>query len=211
MFLAHLLSEHDQKTRATTIARIVLDRATRTTGQLSSAFERMEESGFGDPCSDESLAQMRQIDLGSSLLQGIGFAEGNELRCSSIDSENATDMGPADYISATSMAIRRPRELEVAAGIPLLIVTAPSGFTGLVHPSLIFEMTEAGEDMPSGVVGYSTRTTLLSSAPSTIDWARVLMPPGQFEGAAILGNQLVAWCARQIGIISVIAPFHRAQ
>jgi sensor c-di-GMP phosphodiesterase-like protein len=187
------MSEHDQGSRATTLARIVLDRAARTTEQLAAAFSQMQQFGTPDPCTEESISHMRQIDLGSSLLQGIGFAVGNELKCSSIDGRIAADMGPPDLISATGQAIRQRKELAFARDTPLLVVTGPSGYTGFVHPALIFEMTDGGDEMPTGIVGYSTRALLLSSRTSSIDWSAVAMPEGQMVGTTVLGGQLVAW------------------
>lgn len=193
LLLAQTLSEHDQRVRATTLARIVLDRAARTTDQLASAFDQMQRLDLANPCSDQGLAQMRKIDLGSSLLQGIGFASGNELVCSSIDGTIVAGLGPPDHITATGQQIRRRSDLDFARGIPLLVVTGPSGYTGFVHPSLIFEMTDGGDSMPSGIVGLSTRALLLSSNPSKIDWSAVAIPDGQPEGTTVLDGELVAW------------------
>lgn len=191
--LAQALSEHDQKTNATAIARVVLNRAARTTEQLGQAFAQLQQFAATDPCSDQSLARMREIDLGSSLLQGVGFASGNELECSSIDGRVPSDLGPPDFVSRTGQAIRQRRELSFARDTPLLVVTAPSGLTGFVHPALIFEMTDGGDDLPTGIVGFSTRRVLLSSKPIAIDWSTVAMAGGQMEGTTVVGDQLVAW------------------
>ena len=192
LFAAQQLSEHDQRTRATTLARVVLDRAARTTQQLAAAFAELKDVEGTAPCSATSLATMRQIALGSSLLQAVGYVSGNELQCSSFGG-GVTDLGPADYISATGQAIRQRRTFSFAGSVPLLVVTAPTGFTGFVHPSLIFEMTEGGDDMPTGIVNYSTRSLLLASQPTAIDWSKVTVPADQMDGTAVVGDQLVGW------------------
>ena len=193
LLAAQSLSEHDQRARATTLARVVLDRAARTTEQLAEAFKQMQSVAGADPCSEASLATMRQLAMGSSLLQGIGFVSGDELRCSSFDGSAVVDLGPPDFVSSTGQAIRQRPTVAFAAGVPLLVVTGPSGFTGFVHPALIFDMTEGGEDMPTGLVNYSQRTQLLSSRPSSIDWSSVVIPAEQMDGTTVIGDQLVAW------------------
>jgi len=192
LLAAQAISEHDQRTRATTLARVVLDRAARTTQQLAAAFTQVKEVAGDAPCSAASLAAMREIALGSSLLQAIGYVSGNELRCSSFDGD-VTDLGPPDYITSTGQAIRQRRSLSFAGSVPLLVVTGPAGFTGFVHPSLIFEMTEGGDDMPTGIVNYSTRSLLLASQPTAIDWSKVAIPSGQMDGTTVIGSQLVGW------------------
>jgi sensor c-di-GMP phosphodiesterase-like protein len=191
--LAYQLSLHDQRTRAQIMADLVLNRSELTTGQLASAFKQLEVFEPSGACSADALALMRQVDLGSSLLQGVGYVENNQLRCSSLGETGTVDVGSPDYVSATNAIIRRQRELPLSPGTPLLLITAPSGYTGLVHPALIFSLSDDGRDLPAGTVSFSTRETIIHSGATTFAWQRAEMPAEANSGTLILGDQLLAW------------------
>ena len=191
--LAYQLSLHDQRTRAQIMADLVLNRSELTTNQLASAFKQLEAFEPARACSPEAVALMRQIDLGSSLLQGVGFVQDNQLRCSSLGEPGAIDVGPPDYVSATHAVIRRQRELPIAPGTRILLITGPSGYTGLVHPALIFNLSNDGRDLPAGTVTYSTRETIIYSSAATFDWTRADMPADVYSGTLVMADQLLAW------------------
>jgi sensor c-di-GMP phosphodiesterase-like protein len=136
---------------------------------------------------------MRQIDLSSSLLQGIGYVEDDRLMCSSLGEPGPVAIGPVDYVSATDTFFRRQRDLSIAPGFPLLMVSARSGYTGFVHPTLIFNLMDNGRELPTGVVSYSTREKIVHSSDVAIDWAAAELPEGQFSGTFIDDGQLIAW------------------
>jgi sensor c-di-GMP phosphodiesterase-like protein len=191
--LAYQLSLHDQRTRAQIMADLVLNRSELTTAQLASAFKQLELFEASRACATDALALMRQVDLGSSLLQGVGYVEDNQLRCSSLGETGTVEVGPPDYVSATNAIIRRQRELPISPGTPLLLVTAPSGYTGLVHPALIFSLSDDGRDLPAGTVSFSTRETIIHSGTTTFAWKSAEMPADAKSGTLILGDQLLAW------------------
>jgi sensor c-di-GMP phosphodiesterase-like protein len=191
--LAYQLSLHDQRTRAQIMADVVLNRSELTTDQLAAAFKRLEIFGPSAACSSGATALMAQVDLGSSLLQGVGYVESDQLRCSSLGQTAVVDVGPPDYISATGANIRRQRELPISPGTPLLLITGRSGYTGLVHPALIFSLTDNGRDLPAGTVTYSTRETIIYSSASVFGWAGAEMPANAYSGTLIMGDQLLAW------------------
>jgi sensor c-di-GMP phosphodiesterase-like protein len=191
--LAYQLSLHDQRTRAQIMADLVLNRSELTTDQLAAAFKRLEVFGADRACSSDATALMTQVDLGSSLLQGVGYVEGNHLRCSSLGQTAIIDVGPPDYISATGANIRRQRELPIALGTPLLLITGGSGYTGIVHPALIFSLTDNGHELPAGTVNYASRETVIHSSATIYDWAAAEMPEGASSGTLIMGDQLFAW------------------
>lgn len=191
--LAYQLSLHDQEARAQIMAGLVLNRSALTTVQLAVAFKSLEDLESADACSVEAVALMRQVDLASSLLQGVGFVEGNQLKCSSIGDTRAVDIGAPDYVSATGAIIRRQRELPASPGTRLLLITGSTGYTGLVHPALIFSLSDNGLDLPAGVVTYSTRETIIYSSATTFDWTRADMPASSFSGTIVMGSYLLAW------------------
>ncbi|MEO6013228.1 MAG: EAL domain-containing protein, partial [Devosia sp.] len=175
------------------MADVVLNRGEVVTEQLGAAFRRLAIIAPGRSCSAEAVALMRQADLGSSLLQGLGYVENNQLLCSSLGETGAVPVGEPDYVSATGAIIRRQRILPIAPDTPLLLVSTQSGYTGLVHPGLIFSLTGGSEDLTAGTVGYSTRENIIHSGPTAFEWGGVDMPIGQYSGTLFLGDKLIAW------------------
>ena len=73
-------AESDQVRR---YAADVLRRTDGTAQQIDEAFRQLRQSGFA-PCSADSLDLMRQIDLGSSYLQAVGYVRDGSIVCSSM-------------------------------------------------------------------------------------------------------------------------------
>ncbi len=176
--------------RARVLAEVVLERGEQTSAQMISAFTELASFGPSRMCSVAGVEAMRRIDLGSSLLQGVGYALGNRLICSSLDDRRTYDMGPPAIVSETGHALRPQGELPMAPGTPVLIVTDPAGYTAFVHPGLVFMLS--GQDSPSaGIVGRSSRQPLLQSGDASIDWSRLALPP-RGEQVLQVGELLVA-------------------
>jgi sensor c-di-GMP phosphodiesterase-like protein len=191
--IAYQLSLHDQRGRAQIMADVVLNRSELTTEQLASAFTRLSVFDAAHACSPEAVKLMREVDLGSSLLQGLGYVADNQLQCSSLGEAGAVELGAPDYVSATNAIIRRQRTLPIAPGTSLLLVTGQSGYTGIVHPALIFSLADEHGDLPAGTATYSTRKTILYSGSHTFDWATADLAAGQYSGTLVMGDQLLAW------------------
>lgn len=196
LLLAYGMARHDLETRAQVFADVVLDQASRTTDQLRAAYAELERPQPNLPCSPQSLGTMRQLDLGSSLLQGVGYVEGDQLMCSSMADVGPTAIAPPDYTSAYGFRIRIERQLSFAPGARLLMITAPSGYTGFVHPDLIFALTHGPEAGAFGVVSQQSRTRLIYRGPLEFDWSTLSLPDGQSEGIVTHGASLIAWKRR---------------
>jgi sensor c-di-GMP phosphodiesterase-like protein len=116
---------------------------------------------------------MRRIALASPYLAGFGYIVGDALLCSSFGSQaQPVAVGAPDYVSATGYAIRTERELDIAPGTRLLLSTAPDGFTGFFHPSIVVTLAPSGDDFSLGVVGYTSRLPLMSTGAAHFDWAK---------------------------------------
>jgi sensor c-di-GMP phosphodiesterase-like protein len=196
LFLAYGMARHDLETRAQVFADVVLDQASRTTDQLRAAYAELERPQPNLPCSPASLATMRQLDLGSSLLQGVGYVEGDQLMCSSMADVGPTAIAPPDYISAYGFHVRIDRQLSYAPNARLLMISAPSGYTGFVHPDLIFALTPGPEAGAFGVVSQQSRTKLISRGTFDFDWSTLALPDRQSQGIVTHGTSLLAWQRR---------------
>ncbi len=190
--LAIYLGQFDARLRAGLLAEVILNRASKTSEQIAAAGEAMAKYR-DDPCSPAAIGEMRQLDIASSLLQGVGHVAGTQLLCASDTGGIPEEVGPPDFISGLGYELRRNRLLSVAPTSPLLLVTAPDGFTVLIHNSLIFDMIDGNESEAYGLVSASTANLLLSTAPGRIDWAAISRQQTAPQGAIVERANLVAW------------------
>jgi len=162
---------HDQKTRAATLADATLTRAEETSEQLKTGLMDVKGVNPSNACSDSNIIRMRRIALASPYLAGFGYIVGNALQCSSFGSQlEPAAVGAPDYVSSHGYAIRAERELDIAPGTRLLLSTAPDGFTGIFHPSLVVSLTPEGDNIALGVVGYTSRKPMMTTGAWKFDW-----------------------------------------
>lgn len=167
----------DQKTRVATLADAILSRSEETSDQLRTGFMAVQGVNPSNACSDSNIIRMRRIALASPFLAGFGYIVGNALQCSSFGSQaEPVAVGAVDYVSAFGYAIRTDRELDIAPGTRLLLSTAPDGFTGFFHPSIVVTLAPSGDDFSLGVVGYTSRLLLMSTGPAHFDWTKPGLP-----------------------------------
>lgn len=190
--LAAFLGQADARLRAQLLAEVILNRAAKTTEQIAGANDAMAPL-MADPCGPAAMAQMRQLDISSSLLQGIGYISDGLLVCSSVSSSGPEKVGPADFTSGLGFQMRRNRLLSVAPQSPLLLVTAPNGVTVLIHNSLIFDLSEGNPDGSFGVVSATSGHLLLATGPVTINDDRLIQDDKAEQGTFMRGSSLVAW------------------
>lgn len=184
-------ARHDQETRAELFATVILDQAVKTTEQIRDGVVQLKT--LGSPCSPQSVALMRRLDLGSSLLQGFGYVEGDVLSCSSIFESQPLTVAAPDYVSAVGYQIRIDRTLSFAPDAPLLLVTAPSGYTALIHPDLVFAMTSESVDGTFGLVSASTRQRMIHRGDYQIDWSKAPIGEHETSGQFLTDTALVVW------------------
>lgn len=177
---------HDQQERAATLVDEVLKRSETTSDQLKTGFMAIQGVNPSGVCDESNIIRMRRIALASPYLAGFGYIAGDALQCSSFGAQSRpVDVGPADYVSATGYALRSARELEIAPGTRVVLATAPNGFTGFFHPSIVVTLADAGDNLSLGVVGYSSRIQLMSTGSAHFDWSKLALPK---QGASVAVN-----------------------
>lgn len=106
--LAREESEERAESRALGLAQVALVQGEETGNQLAAATDAINRLPADRPCDREGVDLMRQIDLESTLLQAVGWADGNVMRCSSIGgSERLFDLGEPEMTSSLQARIRR--------------------------------------------------------------------------------------------------------
>ena len=84
LYLAHRQSMDAEIRLGMTMADEIMRRSDAAGDQAMLAYQRLAWSRDGDPCSDERIALMRDVDLGLSYLEVIGYVADGRLMCSSL-------------------------------------------------------------------------------------------------------------------------------
>jgi sensor c-di-GMP phosphodiesterase-like protein len=136
-----------ETTQALAYANDVLHRADTTARQIVQATAELARGGEA-PCSQQQLATMRRIALGSSYMQAIGLARGGVLVCSSLGGA-PIPLGSETFSTASGVKVYTNVPIGGAGHSPVLAVER-GGFAALVHRDMPVDTSTA---MPEGALG----------------------------------------------------------
>ena len=190
IYLASSQSLDAEKSRAGTLAAEVLRRSDLTSEQIYAAFEKLEGEHADDPCSWSNIARMREIDLGSTQLQAVGYIADNRLMCSSLGIHGAgIPLGPPDYVNAAGTSIRAGVELPFVPAMRFTISTREkSGYAAIVHRVLPLDVATYRPDISLGLVGKDNHELILSRGPFSPEWLEGF---GQAGGVRLFDGEYV--------------------
>lgn len=163
-----------ERADALEIAARALVRAETVAKQLHDSARELEMLTPEEACTPKGLDVLRKIDLRSTMLQGIGWVEGNQMRCSSFLGNEPFDLGEPDFLSTLNSRVRTNVTF-VDPEVPYLTVQmGPS--VGVVHHDMPLSFFD--NDVPGlgvGVFSWSNRVPLMSRGD---------VPPEIYEKAA---------------------------
>ncbi len=142
------------------LAHSALRPAEETGQQLSDGARIVNAMSPQAACSPAGLDQMRRVALSSTLLQGVGWIEGDIMRCSSFSGTQAINLGPPTLRSQSGAVFRTDVRL-IGSDITYLAVASGS-FVGVVHKDLPLSFVEAVPGLTTGVFNWSVRRPLLT-------------------------------------------------
>ncbi len=109
--------------------------------------------------------------------------------------DDSTRLSPGGH-----SALRESRELAITPGASVFLLSAPNGFTGFFHPSMVMGLDGDVSDISLGVVSASTRRIQMSSGPA-VNWDNYEIPaPGE--------SQLVTTDGRIIALVRPVQWDH---
>ena len=151
-------------------ARDVLLRSDRTADQADSGITRLKQAQGADPCSDASLALMRQIDLSSSYLQAVGYVRDGRMLCSSLG-RDIGDMilGDPDIITANGVGIHK--ELRFPFTPKQSFIALQRGdYAAIIHKDLPLDTTISDKDVSLAIYSLSESTPVASRGTIIPGW-----------------------------------------
>jgi len=172
--LARLQSLQEETIRDGAVAMDILRRAEETRLQLLQLRAKLIRFS-ANPTSPEAIATMRELDIGSSQLQMVGYVKNDRLICSSLGSYGeGIPVGPVSYRGTGNADMRVGVELPFAPGKKYLLVTTMEGFTAVVHPDLVFDIASETSKSMMGLFGFSSGKAILQRGRFNPDWRRQL-------------------------------------
>jgi len=165
-----------ETTRKRTLAYAadVARRTDLTADQISTGIERIVRTDPVDPCSEGSLALMREIDLTSTYIQAFGHVFGERLVCSSLGAPgDDVPLGPVDVPLRAGATLRFNVKLPFAAATPFLLVER-SGFAAIIHKEVIIDATTAEQDVSLAAFTLIAKKVLAARGHVKPEWIEAL-------------------------------------
>ena len=190
MYLSAKEAFDAEASSALTYAKDVLARSEFTADQIDHGIKALVAFHAKDPCSDASLALMREIDLASSYMQSIGHVSGNTLVCSSLGLEGkGLDLGPIDWSQSNGSTVRTHVVFPFAPDIAFLVVER-DGYAAIIHKDLPIDVRTGINDIAIATVAINGRNIFTHRGYIKPAWLQSLT--GDSEITFADGEQVVA-------------------
>ena len=172
--LSRRQSLDEESAHAGSMAADVLRRADEAGEQFARAVLSFD-SHITEPCSEASMAAMRDLDVSSSQLQMIGYIKGDRLMCSSLGKHGkGIPVGPVDYVTPQGAGMRVGTVLPISSTRRFLIGSSQAGFAVVIHPDLVIDVAAEPSDLAVGVVASSNGHVLLRRGAYETNWWKAL-------------------------------------
>jgi sensor c-di-GMP phosphodiesterase-like protein len=181
-------------------ARDVLHRADTAASQSSQRLRELAQSGYR-PCSPQSIALMREIDLSTTYIQAVGYVRHGVIVCSSQGS-NPIPLGANAYWTSNGYMIYPDVPLAGAAPSPLLAIEG-GGYAVVIHRDLPVDTSVTDPDISLGLYHLEHRSTII--ARGVIDPAWVASLGKKSSASFIAGPRLVAIIRSRETLVAAIA------
>ena len=176
--------------QALAYARDNLLRSDETGAQIAAGVDRLARDHAAAPCSPTSIDAMREIDVGSSYIQAVGYLRGDMLVCSSFAGQSSQfALGPADYRTANAASFRRDVRFPFAPQRSFIVIER-NGFAAVIHKDLPIDTAKSEPDVSLAV--FSRQSTTPLSVRGHIEPAWLGRLGNAREAAFVDGEHLVA-------------------
>jgi len=192
LYLAQRGGLETMQAQAMTLAESLLRHYEAASAQGWAALPVLTDPEIGPPCSPDSIASMRRLELSSSYLQAVAFIEDGRLRCSGSGMHGDDYPLPGkSFTTFRGVGITRGVSFPGIVGHQFILAQhLDSGFAVLFHGNLGFDLFEHIPDMAAGVVSRSTNDVIIHHGFLAEEW---LEPRGTASRFHVMsGDHVVA-------------------
>lgn len=155
-------------------ARDVQLRTDSTADQIAQGIKRLQNARLADPCSDESLAIMRDIDLSSSYIQAIGYVANGNLECSSLGKGGSGwSLGPIDFVSSRGVAFREKVKTPFASDSTFTVIEQ-NNYAAIINQRLPLDATTAEPDVSLATFSLDNNRVIAARGKIQPEWINEL-------------------------------------
>jgi sensor c-di-GMP phosphodiesterase-like protein len=159
ILLARELAIETEQRFAQELAHSALARAEATGRQLGVVARAINKLDPAEACGPKSLDLMRELDLGSPLLQGVGWMEGDTIRCSSFGGVQAFPVGRPDFVSSRNVIYRTHVKL-LDPNLPYVAIQSGPA-VGILHKDLALSFVDNAPGLAVEVFSWSQRAPII--------------------------------------------------
>ncbi|HEY1125439.1 MAG TPA: EAL domain-containing protein [Sphingobium sp.] len=152
-------------------ARSVLARSERSADQIDAAAREINAIPPASPCSDDALRLMQRLDLRSTMLQGVGYAEGDELLCSSFAGRTPVPIGKPDLVTRNGGVLVRTH-VRLFPHDPDYLVIVTGRAAAVVHKQLTLSFVERVPGLALSTFEWRTKRPLTQMGELDPAWFR---------------------------------------
>jgi sensor c-di-GMP phosphodiesterase-like protein len=183
--LARTLSLSVEFNRLSFYAPGALHHAESTAQEQTKASEMLDRARL-PPCSPQEIALMREIDITSDYLQGVGRVSGNQLICSTLGNHHPLDLGPVTFFFKGGTSLRTSVLLPQAGGQPLMVAER-HGFASFIGPSVPLDIPNPRR-ISIALFSASGGQLVAASGPLPPNWrtAAAAAPSAEFVDGGFL-------------------------
>jgi sensor c-di-GMP phosphodiesterase-like protein len=142
------------------LAHSALGRAELTGQQLGVVARAINKLDPAKACNPEGLDLMRELDLSSPLLQGVGWVDGDTIRCSSFGGVRRFPLGPPEFTSSRNVVYRTHVKL-LDPDLPYVAIQSGPA-VGILHKDLALSFVETAPGLAVEVFSWSQRARIIS-------------------------------------------------
>lgn len=142
------------------LALRALARSEITGAQLGAAAKAMRALDPTQACGPQGLDLMRTIDLRSTMLQAVGWMDGDTMRCSSFSGDRAFELGPADFVSTNGSQHRV--NVSLIDGDTSYLAVQAGQTVGIIHRELPLSFVDSIPGLRVSIFSWSHRRPLVA-------------------------------------------------
>lgn len=166
--------QKEQRQKVLAYARDVLARTEATSDQMRYGSKLISDAKLADPCSNENIKIMKNIDLRSSYIQAMGYVENNILVCSSLGGEGEVlDLGLVDWVSSIGSAIRINVQIPFAPDTSFTVVER-NGYAFILNKNLLIDATTSEKDVSLASFSQDNLRLFASRGKFNPEWLKDL-------------------------------------